>query len=93
MCNQYYLYLIDDDVGLFFIKFSSYFPYTVRVCLNGHEYAKRQLEKNGIAYEALDNGVLTCESPQRLQGILDRLDETKIEGVVKKMVLTLAPSL
>lgn len=84
MCNQYYFYLIDEDVGPFFIKFSSYFPYTVRVCLNGHEYAKRQLEKKGIAYEALDNGVLACESPQRLQGILDRLDETKIEGVVKK---------
>ena len=49
MCNQYYFYVVDADFGPLFIKFSSYFPYTARVCLNGHEYAKRQLEKAGIA--------------------------------------------
>lgn len=84
MCNQYYFYLVDDDFGPLFIKFSSYFPYTARINLNGHEYAKRQLEKEGIAYEALDNGVLSCENPERLQQILDDLNETKIERMVRK---------
>ncbi|NQZ11486.1 MAG: hypothetical protein HRT35_30405, partial [Algicola sp.] len=37
MCNQYYFYLVDQDFGPMFIKFSSYFPFTVRVNLNGHE--------------------------------------------------------
>ncbi len=41
MCNQYYFYLLDEDFGPLFIKFSSCFPYTTRICLNGHEYAKR----------------------------------------------------
>jgi len=40
MCNQYYFYLLDEDFGPMFIKFGSYFPYTARVCINGHEYAK-----------------------------------------------------
>lgn len=84
MCNQYYFYLVDEDFGPMFIKFASYFPYTARINLNGHEYAKRQLEKAGIAYEALDNGVLSCVEPARLQQILDDLDETKIEQVVRK---------
>ena len=84
MCNQYYFYLVDEDFGPLFIKFSSYFPYTARINLNGHEYAKRQLEKAGITYEALDNGVLSCEDPARLQQILDDLDETKIERMVRK---------
>jgi hypothetical protein len=84
MCNQYYFYLVDEDFGPLFIKFSSYFPYTARINLNGHEYAKRQLDKEGIAYEALDNGVLTCADPTRLQQILDNLDENKIEQMVRK---------
>ena len=42
MVNQFYVYALDADFGPFFIKFGSYFPYTGRVCLNGHEYAKRQ---------------------------------------------------
>ena len=81
MCNQYYFYLVDVDFGPLFIKFSSYFPYTARVCLNGHEYAKRQLEKAGIPYEALDNGILSCDDPARLQQILDGLDAPRIETV------------
>jgi hypothetical protein len=84
MCNQYYFYVLDADFGPLFIKFSSYFPYTARVCLNGHEYAKRQLEKAGIAFEALDNGIRRCADPQRLQQVLDGLDEVRIEAVVRK---------
>ena len=89
LCNQYYCYLVDRDFGPLFIKFSSYFPFTARVCLNGHEYAKRQLTKEGIAFEALDNGVLSCAEPSRLQQILDGLDAEKIEGVVRKWLARL----
>jgi len=84
MCNQYYFYVVDADFGPLFIKFSSYFPYTVRICLNGHEYAKRQLQKAGIAFEALDNGIRTCADPQRAQQILDGLNEVAIEALVRK---------
>ncbi len=89
MCNQYYFYLVDDDFGPLFIKFSSYFPYTARVCLNGHEYAKRQLSKAGIAFEALDNGILSCAEPELVQEILEGLDATKIEAVVRKWLARL----
>ncbi len=29
--------------------------------INGHEYVKRQLQRRGIAYEPLDNGILSCQ--------------------------------
>ena len=43
---------MDEDFGPLFIKFCSYFPYNAKLCLNGHEYLKRQLAKRGIAFEA-----------------------------------------
>jgi len=82
MVNSYYVYLVDRDFGPFFIKFCSYFPYNGKVCLNGHEYLKRQLELEGIGYEALDNGILSCEDPERLHAICDGLDESKIRTLV-----------
>ena len=39
MVNQFYIYCVDRDFGPFFLKFSSYFPYTAKLCINGHEYA------------------------------------------------------
>jgi hypothetical protein len=29
--------------------------------LNGHEWAKRQAEQAGLAYQPLDNGLRSCE--------------------------------
>lgn len=84
MCNQYYFYIVDDDFGPLFIKFSNYFPYTARICLNGHEYVKRQLEKRGIEFEALDNGLLSCSDIKKAQNLSDKLDEKKIDKVVRK---------
>ncbi|WP_200243729.1 hypothetical protein [Thiohalocapsa halophila] len=60
MCNHYYFYLVDADFGPLFIKFSGYFPYTARACLNGHEYAKCQLRRAGIAFEALSTTACTA---------------------------------
>ena len=84
LVNQYYFYCMDRDFGPFFLKFSSYFPYTGRLCINGHEYAKRQLATEGIAFEALDNGILWCDNPARLQEICDGLCAEKIDGLARK---------
>lgn len=89
MVNQYYFYLVDADFGPLFIKFGSYFPYPVKVCLNGHEYLKRQLAKAGIAFEALDNAILSCTAPRRLQRIADGLTAEKIERLFRKWLARL----
>ena len=52
MVNKlYYIYAVDLDFGLFFLKFCSYFPFDAKLCLNGPEYAKRQLAREGIPFE------------------------------------------
>jgi hypothetical protein len=82
--NQYYFYIFDRDFGLSFIKFSSYVPFGVRVWLNGHEWVKRQLDHRGIAYEALDNGLLSCRDPESLQQLCDSLGPEHIEAFFRK---------
>jgi hypothetical protein len=84
MVNHYYIYAVDRDFGPFFLKFCSYFPFNAKLCLNGHEYAKRQLAQQGIKFEALDNGVLSCVAPARLQKICDGLSAEKIDGFLRK---------
>ena len=89
MVNQYYFYGVDDDFGPFFLKFSSYFPFGGRICINGHEYVKRQLAKEGIAYEALDNGILSCADATRLQEIANGLSAAKIDALFRKWLARL----
>jgi DNA-binding HxlR family transcriptional regulator len=84
MVNHYYIYAVDRDFGPFFLKFCTYFPFNAKLCLNGHEYAKRQLAQKDIASEALDNGILSCADPGRLQRICDGLSAEKIDGFLRK---------
>ena len=84
MVNQYYFYCVDRDFGPFFIKFCSYFPYNGKLCLNGHEYLKRQLARRRIAFEPLDNGILRCDDPEQMQKLADDLDAAKIDALLRK---------
>jgi hypothetical protein len=75
---------VGANFGPFFLKFCSYFPYNAKLCLNGHEYAKRQLDREKITYEPLDNGIQSCARPQRLQAICDSLSADKIDALLRK---------
>jgi hypothetical protein len=84
MVNHLYFYSVDADFGPFFLKFGTYFPYPAKLCLNGHEYVKRQLTQRGIAYTALDNGIFSCANPRRLQALCDGLTAERIEAFARK---------
>jgi len=87
--NHYYFYLNDDEFGPAFIKICSYAPFAIKVYLNGHEWVKRQLVKQGIAFESLDNGFLSCSDPQALQKTCDRLTAFQIEKFFSRWIARL----
>lgn len=82
--NHYYFYLQDKEFGPAFIKVCSYAPYGLKICLNGHEWAKRQARKEGLSFEALDNGFLSCQEPAKLQEICDQLGPEQIQAFFEK---------
>ena len=84
MVNHYYFYCVDEEFGPFFLKFCSYFPYNARLCLNGHEYCKRQLEKRGIAFEASDNAIFGCDDPLALKQIAEGLSAEKLHALLRR---------
>ena len=89
MVNHYYVYIVDEDFGPLFLKFCSYFPYNAKLCVNGHEYLKRQLAKRGVAFEALDNGVLSCADPGLMQRLADGLDAARVDALLRKWLARL----
>ena len=85
--NFFYFYCVDADFGPFFLKFSTYFPYTAKLCINGNEWAKRQAAKAGIGYEPLDNGFAAIDQPAdvpAVQRICDSLGPEHIDALLRK---------
>ncbi|HZD15992.1 MAG TPA: hypothetical protein VE196_12890 [Pseudonocardiaceae bacterium] len=87
--NFFYFYCVDADFGPFFIKFSTYFPFTAKLCINGNEWAKRQAAKAGIGFEALDNGFSSCDDVPALQAICDSFGPAHIESLLRKWLAIL----
>ena len=85
----YYFYLQDREFGPGFIKIGTYAPYPVKVCLNGHEWVKQQLRRAGVAFEALDNGFLSCAEPARLQALCQQLGPDQVQVFFDKWLARL----
>jgi len=84
LVNHFYFYCLDADFGPFFLKFCSYFPYTAKLCLNGHHWAQRQAAKRGIGFTAMDNAFGSVEDVAGLQTICDTFGPAQIYALVDK---------
>lgn len=84
--NHYYFYVHDPAWGPAFVKVGTYLPYPVRVSLNGHEWVKQQLRREGIGFASLDNGFRSCDDPARLQAICDALGPDDVQAFFDRWV-------
>jgi len=87
--NFFYFYCVDADFGPFFLKFSTYFPYTAKLCLNGNEWAKRQATRAGIGFQPLDNGFAACDDVPAVQAICESLSPAHINALLRKWLAIL----
>jgi hypothetical protein len=82
--NHFYVYAVDADFGPFFLKFCSYFPYNARLCINGHEWAKRQAAQAGIGFTALDNAFAAVDDVAAVQAICESLGPEQIDALLRR---------
>ncbi len=92
-CLCYYFYYIDREFGLLHIRIQSWFPLVVQVCLNGHEYLARKLDKNGIAYRKADNAFLWIDDVARAQRFADRFVEKNWPRILSGLARRVNPLL
>ncbi len=66
-CLVLYYYLLDRDFGLMHVKIQTWFPFTVQVYVNGHEWLARKLARQGIAFRKVDNAFVWLSDVGRAQ--------------------------
>lgn len=71
-CLHYYVYFQDDVFGLGHVRLQTWFPFDVRVVLNGREWLAWQLEEAQVAYQRWDNCFAWIEDFARAQALADR---------------------
>jgi hypothetical protein len=89
--NLYYFYLRDAELGRLWLRVCPYFPFNAQVCLNGHEWLARQLQRQGIAFRQADNAFVACDDPGRLQQLADAFGPEQIRAGVEPCLARWVP--
>jgi len=61
-----YYYWLDANFGLMYLRLQTYFPYTMQVYVNGHDWLARQMTHWGLGFVQHDNAFVELDHPQRL---------------------------
>jgi len=67
-----YFYRIDPQFGLMYVRVQTWFPYTVQVYVNGHDWLAQQMTGKRIGFCQRDNAFTQIDSPRRAQRLADR---------------------
>lgn len=71
-CKHYYLYYDDSMFGFHHVRLQTWFPFDVRICLNGREWLSRQLDAAHIGYVRRENCFTQLEDVSAAQQLMDR---------------------
>jgi hypothetical protein len=74
-----YFYYLDAEFGLMHVRLQTWFPYTIQVYVNGHDWLARQMSKAGLGFVQRDNAFIQLGDPKASQKLADRF--TKLPWV------------
>jgi hypothetical protein len=93
VCRQFYLYLIDDQLGFCHIKLQSWFPFEIQIWCNGHDMLGRALDKAKVPYLRAGNAFYRIASWKRAQALADRIGSRRWPRLLNRLARWVNPHL
>ncbi|GAG17524.1 unnamed protein product, partial [marine sediment metagenome] len=90
-CLHYYIYFIDKDFGLCYLRIPTWAPYRLQFYFNGHNWLARQLDKKGIAYEQVENAYLRIDDFEKAQQLADQFPVKRLHRLLDRYARRLCP--
>jgi len=81
-CLHYYFYLIDDLLGLCYVRVPTWCPFRLQIYFNGHNQLASSLNKQSVSFTQIDNMFVDFASFEQAQEINDHLT---IDEIHKKL--------
>jgi len=92
-CKCLYFYYLDRLFGLLHVRIPTWFPFTIQVCMNGHNWLARQMDRHGIAYTQVDNAFVRIADPKRAQRFADRFVKRNFPRILEALARKVNPLL
>lgn len=70
--SHYYIYIQDKELGLCYLKISSYLPFVCEFYMNGHNYLKQQFDLYEVDYRMKDNSFVQVSDISLLNNLVEK---------------------
>ena len=67
-----YFYFLDPEFGLVYVRVQTWFPFTIQVYINGHDWLARQMAHSQLGFVQEDNAFTQLDDPAAAQRLADR---------------------
>src|SRR6185369_8198897 len=84
-----YYYFLDEQLGLIHVRLQTWAPFTLQVCVNGHDWLAQQMARLRMGFVLQRNAFTQLDQPVKAQRQADRfatLDWTKILNRYARLV-------
>jgi hypothetical protein len=90
-CVHYYHYFLHEQFGLCYVRIQTWFPFSVRVGLNGRRWLAQQLDNRGVGYQRRDNLITAVDDVALAQQLLDEQVHADWPHLLEQLVRPLHP--
>ena len=90
-CVHYYHYFQHAEFGLCYVRVQSWFPFTIRVGMNGREWLYQQLRQRGVHFQHRGNLLVSVEDADLAQQLLDEQIHANYAQLLSGLVQPVQP--
>jgi hypothetical protein len=91
-CLHYDFYFIDEELGLCFLRVSTWCPFGLQAYFNGHNLLAAKLRKAGIGFQMLDNAFVQIADWEAAQKLADESDTLVIHKKLDRYAELFCPA-
>ena len=90
-CLHYYVYFIDKEFGLCYLRIPAWAPFRLQFYFNGHNWLARQLDKRGIDYQQVENAFVHVDDFAKAQKLADNFPVKRLQRLLDRYAKKLCP--
>lgn len=92
-CLCHYFYYQDPVFGRLHVRLQSWFPFTIQVYLNGHDWLARAMAAEHLDFLQQDNGFVALGDPERAQALADQFARLNWPRILNELASRVNPLL
>jgi hypothetical protein len=88
-----YYYFLDPAFGLMYVRLQTWFPFTIQVYVNGHDWLARQMQRRSLGFVQCDNAFTQLDDAAAAQRLADRFPKLRWVKILQRWARYVNPLL